>query len=151
MRTFLSASQRTLIISGLLLAVSVTHAQTYLDTDLKKNIQPITGALKTITLLEPKAYEYNTSQFNHLKLPGGVQYGFIAEDVAKIVPGVVTYSRVSYMRGKNLFRTATVPSVNMESLVPVLIASVREQQLAIEQLRAEIMELKKQLGTAGNK
>lgn len=126
----------------------VAQAQTYTDTDLKKNIQPISEPLKTIRQLEPKAFEYNTSKYDHLKLPSGVQYGFIAEDVEKIVPGAVTYSKVSYMRGKNLFRSASVPSVNMDRLVPVLIASVREQQVAIEQLKAEIADLKKQLGTA---
>lgn len=148
MRTFKSVSKVIAIVVVVFFTVSAVQAQTYTDTDLKKNIQPISEPLKTIKMLEPKAFEYNTSKYDHLKLPSGVHYGFIAEDVERVFPGSVTYSKVSYMKGKNLFRSASVPSVNMDRLVPVLIASVREQQAAIEQLRAEIVELKRQLGTA---
>ena len=146
MRTILSATNIlcTLVFIVCSLAVS---AQSYSDTELKQNIQPISDPVKRLSLLEPKVFEYNTGKFKHLNLPSGVQYGLIAEDANKVVPGIVSYSNVSYIRGKNLYKTAHIPSVNMEQLVPLLIASIKEQQQAIEQLRSEIADLKNQVRT----
>ena len=47
------------------------------------------------------------------------------------------------MTGKNLFRNTTTKQINLEGLIPVLIASIQEQQAEINALRAEVEALKK--------
>jgi hypothetical protein len=46
------------------------------------------------------------------------------------------------MFGKNTYRTRKVKTVDMESLIPILVASVKEQQAEIEQLKKELQVLK---------
>jgi hypothetical protein len=46
------------------------------------------------------------------------------------------------MVGKNLYKNATVQSIDLEGLVPVLIASIKQQQAQIDQLRMEVEALK---------
>lgn len=130
------------IFFGTFFLAGQLKAQQLSDQKIKTNIAPIENPLQLIKSLQPLRYEYNTTEYRHLKLPGGVRYGFIAEDVQKVLPGVVYNKPYSYISGKNATRQATVKNVDMESLVPVLIASLKEQQQQIEQLRAEIESLK---------
>lgn len=72
----------------------------------------------------------------------GTQYGFIAEDIAQTFPELVAEKSFSYMFGKNAYRTAKVKTVDEASLIPVLVASIKEQQEQIEKLKQEIENLK---------
>jgi len=124
---------------------STLHAQAVRDSDIKKNIQPLSQPVETIAQLQPRVYQYDQSGYKHLNLPAGTRYGFIAEDVQKVIPGMVSYKKVSYMKGKNLFQSTTVPYINMENLVPLLVASVQELQETIDKMNSEMQELKQQV------
>lgn len=113
------------------------------DNVVKKNISPITNPLQVIRSIQPMMFEYNNSQYSHLKLPSGPQYGFVAEEFQRVFPAMVYKKPYSFMSGKNSYKTATVKSIDMESLIPILVASIKEQQAAIDQLKAEIEMLKK--------
>lgn len=119
------------------------QAQDLTDNMIKTNVSHISEPLKVITSLQPMTFEYNTRQYSHLKLPSGRQYGFMAEDFQQVLPGLVHKKPYSFMSGKNSYRNATVKTIDMESLVPVLIASIKEQQTQIDQLRAELEALKR--------
>lgn len=119
------------------------EAQQLTDNAIKTNVTPIENPLQVIKALQPMTYEYNTAEYRHLKLPTGTRYGFIAEDFQRVLPGLVYSKPYSYMSGKNATRNATVKSIDMESLIPVLIASLKEQQVQIDQLKAELELLKK--------
>lgn len=125
------------------LAVQPVFSQDLSDNDIKKNITPVQKPLEQITALNPAVFEYNTSRYDYLKLPGGTHYGFIAEEFQQVFPGLVYKKRYPYMAGKNAYRNATVRNIDMQALIPVLVAAVREQQEQIEQLRTEIEALKK--------
>jgi hypothetical protein len=127
---------------GLFISVNAC-SQDLSDKDLKTNITDIQNPLKQITSLDPKMFEYNTSRYNHLSLPGGIHYGFIAEDFQQVFPEMVYKKPYSYMHGKNSYRNATVKTINFEDLVPVLIASIKEQQAQINELRQELERLKR--------
>lgn len=118
------------------------EAQQLTDAAIKTNINPIENPLKLVRSLQPLSFEYNTSQYRHLKLPTGTRYGFIAEDFQRVMPGLVYNKPYTYMAGKNSTRNASIKSIDMESLIPVLIASIKEQQAQIDQLKAEIELLK---------
>jgi hypothetical protein len=78
-------------------------------------------------------------------LPGGKQYGFLAEDVQQVFPELIRYRNMNYATGKNSSRTAQVKTMDMESLIPILVASIKEQQAEIEKLKAELSELKQKV------
>lgn len=126
-------------------------AQNIKDASLKTNVHPISRPVAMLQQLEPRTFEYQTNTYKHLDLPAGTHFGFMAEGLAQVIPGAVNYRNVRYMQGKNLYRTARVPQVNMEALIPLLVASVKEQQQQIEVLQAEVSALKQRLGIGNNK
>jgi hypothetical protein len=131
---------------AMVLLTAGTYAQNIPDTEIKKNISGINNPLQSIIRLEPKAFEYNKDKFKDLKLPGGRQYGFVTEEVQSVFPELVSTRSYSYMAGKNLFRTAKIKCLDTESLIPILVASIKEQQQEIEKLKIEIQALKNQSG-----
>jgi hypothetical protein len=137
-----SYSKRLLSLLVALTVSVIVYSQDLSDRDIKTNITSIDNPLQRITSLDPKMFEYNTGRYSHLRLPGGTQYGFIAEEFQQVFPGMVHKKPYSYMSGKNSYRNTTVKTINLESLIPVLIASIKEQQVQIEQLRAEVDRLK---------
>ena len=112
------------------------------DNQLKKNTTPIIGALSAVNQIEPVTYQYDTRQFNNLKLPTGTQYGFDAASLQQVLPGVVKTESILYPAGKNQQRSVDVAKVDMQSLVPVLLGAIKEQQQQIDALRAELQTLK---------
>jgi len=115
---------------------------TVTDNQLKKNTTPISGALSAINQIEPVTYQYDTKQFNNLKLPAGTQYGFNTDNMAQVLPGIIKTESILYPAGKNQQRSVDVAKVDMQSLVPVLLGAIKEQQQQIDALRAELQTLK---------
>lgn len=142
--------RRNAIIAGLLCLSPVMFAQEVSDVSIKKNVQQISEPLKSLASLEPRTFEYDQEKYQHLKFPKGKQYGFIAENMQSVFPNLVKYTTHTYMFGKNTYRTTKVKTVDIESLIPVLVASVQEQQLEIEKLKAEINRLKGTGTSTGN-
>jgi len=64
----------------------------------------------------------------------GKQIGFIAQEVEKVVPEVVTYSKET-----DLYTLQYAP------VTALLVEAMKEQQKTIEQLKAENEALKKQM------
>lgn len=126
-----------------LLAVSPAFSQTVSDIELKKNIQPVTSALNRLIQLKPSVFEFETGKFKHLNLAQGRKFGFLTDNVEAVFPELVTQKKVSYMFAKNGYRNTTYKSVDEASLIPLLVASIKEQQQQIDELKAAIEELKK--------
>lgn len=124
------------------LIISHAAAQDLRDNEVKSNVSPLTGSLESVLSLEPKVFEYRQGHAERLKLPGGTQVGFIAEDVQRVFPSLVSKKPYSFMTGKNAYGMATVKQVDMQGLIPFLIASIKEQQAQINSLRAELERLK---------
>ncbi|EOR95727.1 DNA topoisomerase IV subunit A [Arcticibacter svalbardensis MN12-7] len=128
-------------ISCLTLSVSAqTNRPT--NSELIKQSSPLINTLSDINQLNPVIFEYDTNQSQKLKLPSGQQYGFIAEDVHKIRPELVKSSKKMIPAGKNAFNTVDVKDVDMNSIIALLVASVKEQQIEIERLKSEMQSLK---------
>ena len=57
---------------------------------LKQNINDFSSAMEIINQLHPKYYEYrHDSHYQLMNLPKGEHYDLIAQDVEKILPGLV--------------------------------------------------------------
>ena len=108
-------------------AVSFTAAS---DSRIKKNIVNSTYGLATVLKLRP--VEYNLTS-NDLK-----QVGFIAQEVQKLVPEVVTGKDGDISKGEIL-------GITYSNLVPVLTKAIQEQQKQIEDQNAKIAAQQKQI------
>ena len=123
-------------------AISVTLlAQQVSDNAIKKNVKEISTPLQKVLQLEPKVFEYNTERYSHLQLPSGRKFGFMAENMQRLFPELVTTSNKSYMFGKNVYKNAAIKTIDESGLIPVLVASIKEQQAEIEKLKRDIADL----------
>lgn len=118
-------------------------AQTINDEQTKLNVKGIRNPVEKLVQLKPVSFEYNTKQYKFLNLQSGKQYGFLSDNIQAVFPELVKEKRVSYMQGKNNYKHASIASINETSLIPVLVASIVEQQKQIDQLKSEIEALKK--------
>ncbi len=100
------------------------------DRRIKKNIVNSNYGLATVLKLRP--VEYNLIS-NDLR-----QVGFIAQEVQKLVPEVVTGKEGDLSKGEIL-------GITYSNLVPVLTKAIQEQQKQIEEQNSKIAAQKKQI------
>jgi len=61
------------------------------DQKLKQNIRDFTSAMDIINKLKPKQYEFRQEgNYKLMSLPQGSHFGLIAQDVERVLPGLVT-------------------------------------------------------------
>lgn len=116
------------------------------DSRLKKNITGLNGALSIVSQLKPKTYDYVVDE--DLSLPTEKQYGFLAQDLEKVLPELVkdveTLSAPTLKEGGEEGEmtdpevTGTIKSVNYTALIPILVQAIQEQQAEIDELKAEL-------------
>ncbi len=116
---------------------------------LKKNIRPISGALNTVMALEGKNYSYKREAYPQLNLPVGNQYGFVADDVEHLLPEAVmdVYHAEEVDEDGNVLEgtDVTFKGMNYQSLIPVLVEAIKEQQGQIKALQHENVEMKAEI------
>ena len=97
---------------------------TYSDRSLKTNIQLLDGALDKVMMLEPTTYEKVSTGKNEI--------GFIAQDVAKVVPEICAIDASGEGRGIDYSRMSTL-----------LVGALKAQQDQIAQLKEIVAKLQK--------
>ena len=100
------------------------------DIRWKKDIKPLENSLSKILSLQGVNFNWRKDEYPELKFSDGVQVGFIAQDVEKVFPEVVTTDNNGYK------------GISYERIIPMLTAAIQEQQKQIEELKSEIKELK---------
>ena len=96
------------------------------DRRLKRDILPLSNyGLKQVMQLNPVSYIYKDDSANTH------QVGFIAQEVQKIIPEVVTGKEGDLSKGESL-------GIVYGNLVPVLTKAIQEQQAEIEALKAKL-------------
>jgi hypothetical protein len=136
-----------MLFALVLFSVSAKAQTTVSENELKTNITPLTSSLNYVNRLQPISFQYNTQSVKGVKLPGGTQYGFNTANIQSVLPGVVRTESIMYPAGKNQYRSVDITKVDMQSLVPVLLGAIQEQQQQIEALKAEVQSLKQSRGT----
>jgi hypothetical protein len=91
---------------------------TYSDERLKSDVKPLRNALKTVNSLKAVNFTWKTD--------GGNDFGFLAQDLQKVIPQAV------HGNDKGFF------GVDYGRLTAVLVSAIQEQSLEIEALKAEI-------------
>lgn len=144
---FTSIKHIAFITLGLFIS-TVSIAQTINDQQTKLNVATINNPVERLAMLKPISFEYNTKQYKFLNLQSGKQYGFLSDNIQAVFPELVKEKRVTYMQGKNNYKSASIAKIDETSLIPVLVASIVEQQKQIDQLKSEVDALKKKGATA---
>ena len=97
------------------------------DRRLKQNIQPINYGLDAVMKLEPTTYQFIADKEKRQR------FGFIAQDLEKVIPEVVRKDDKDNL------------NVSYLDLMAVLVKSVQEQQAIITQLQKEVALLNAQI------
>ena len=90
----------------------------------KTNIRTLDGALETVERLRGVSYDSKTN--------GKHEIGVIAEEVGKVLPEVVSYEQ----------NGVDAQGVDYSQLTALLIEAIKQQEVKIQQLSAEIEQLK---------
>jgi len=113
------------------------------DEQLKLNIQELAPdvAVTKLLALQPKTYDFNQDQFGFMHLPSEHQFGMIAQNVADVLPELVT----NIHQPAELDSTGGVvhPEVDFKAMsyqgfIPLLIAGFQRQQATIASLQTQI-------------
>jgi hypothetical protein len=118
------------------------------DQRLKENIKPVESMLDKIMQLKPSLYNYK-KEYQGVNLASGTQMGFIAQEMEKVFPQLVSIIPDKNIDGSKI---ADYKSINYIGLIPVLTKAIQEQQKTIadvkqenEAMKAENQELKSRL------
>jgi hypothetical protein len=108
---------------------SATSYVTSSDYRLKEDVQPMTGALAKVAALKPVTYKW--------KVDGSDGEGFIAHELAEVVPDCVTGEKDAVdAEGNPVYQ-----GIDTSFLVATLTAAIQEQQAIITSLTARIAAL----------
>jgi hypothetical protein len=110
---------------------STTAYNTSSDYRLKENIQPMTNCLEKVALLKPCSWKW--------KHNGTTGHGFVAHELAEIVPDCVTGEK----DGVNQDGQPIYQGVDASFLVSFLTSSIQELKSELDLLKAEIEKLKR--------
>lgn len=108
------------------------------DIRTKTGVLAIEDASAIINKLRPVHYQFAKNKFESLDLPEGKQYGFVAQEVEKILPELVSISAETEVDGE----TSSLKGVNYIQMIPVLTQAMQEQHDVIQKQQDEINELK---------
>ena len=111
------------------------------DAKLKNNIADFSSGLKIINQLKPKTYYYNTDKYNAMGLNKHLNYGFLAQDLEKVVPEMVITQKALVSKDASGRHYEDVKLVANMTLIPILTKAVQEQQAQIEELKALVEKL----------
>ena len=100
------------------------------DARWKKNVAPISDALDKVLKLRGVSFDWRADEFPALKFSSGGQIGFIAQEVKKVFPEIVSSDAAGYL------------GISYEKLAPVFAEAIKEQQRQISAQQGEIENLK---------
>jgi hypothetical protein len=127
----------TLHVSGTIRASTIINTAAFACSDIryKTEIRPISNSLNLIKKLEGKTYYWKQKEFPDWQFQSGKQYGFIAQEIEKILPSIVLTDSTS-----NHYK-----AVDYSRLSPILVEAVKEQQNIIDSLKQNLQKQDLQL------
>ena len=132
--------------SGDIGAVLPGNFYTISDQRLKKNIQPLTNSLGKVLAMKGYTYDANMEDYPKYIAANRKCIGFLAQELEQVLPEAVTEKSIPSLNSnkenpdKNP-ETMKVKAVSMNSVIPVLVEAIKEQQQLILDLQARIATL----------
>jgi len=115
-------------VNGDIIANSIAGSS---DIRYKKNIRTIENALDKVKSLRGVYFNWDQNEFPDRQFGSNVEVGFIAQEVEKIIPEIVTKDKT-----KEEYR-----SVKYDKLVALLVEAIKEQQKQIDSLTIKVNNL----------
>jgi len=103
------------------------------DLRYKKDIAPIKNSLSRVMNMQAVTYNWKINEFPGKHFPDALQIGFIAQDMEKIIPQLVTTDSDGYK------------GIDYGRLTPVLTEAIKEQQKMIESLQTKNNDLQNEV------
>ena len=103
------------------------------DVRFKTNIRPVENALDKVKALRGVYFNWNQEAFPEKNFAAEVELGFIAQEVEKIIPEIVSKDK-----SKDEYR-----SVKYDKVVALLVEAIKEQQKQIDSLTTKVNYLSK--------
>jgi hypothetical protein len=122
------------------------------DASLKTNVDTIADGLALLASLTPKHYEYVTNGTS-FELPGGVHYGFLAQEVEATMPGLVkefTAPAVRDTAGVVVVPEQTVKAINYIEIIPLLVEGIQTLNATVQVQQQQITQLQQDLSLCCN-
>jgi hypothetical protein len=116
-------------VNGDIIANSIAGSS---DLRYKTNIRPIYNALDKVKALRGVYFNWDQQNFPDKNFGEQDELGFIAQEVEKVVPEIVTQDKT-----KEAYR-----SVKYDKLVALLVEAIKEQQKQIDSLKIELNKKK---------
>ena len=117
-----------LYVNGDITANSVAGTS---DIRFKTNIRPVVNALDKIKALRGVYFNWNQKSFPEKEFGAQDELGFIAQEVEKVVPEIVTKDKT-----QEEYR-----SVKYDKLVALLVEAIKEQQKQIDSLNRKVKKM----------
>ncbi|MEZ4737901.1 MAG: tail fiber domain-containing protein [Flavobacteriales bacterium] len=111
------------------------------DSQLKRDVQEIENASALLAQLNPRSYEYDSDAFGFMGFDSGRHMGLMADEVAEVLPSAVkdiTRPADVDSLGNEVNPAVSFKALNYQELIPLLIASNKEQQDRIDRLESMI-------------
>jgi hypothetical protein len=112
-------------VNGDIIANSIAGSS---DIRFKKNIRPVMNALDKVKALRGVYFNWDQQNFPDKNFGEQDELGFIAQEVEKVVPEIVTKDKT-----KEAYR-----SVKYDKLVALLVEAIKEQQKQIDSLKIQV-------------
>jgi len=113
--------------------INSTGALLTSDRRFKKDIENIPNSLELVRKIQGTKYHFNQEAFPDRNFGGGLQYGFIAQELEQVIPEATVLNSDGYY------------AVNYTMLIPVLTEAIKEQDKTVTELRNELAELRSQI------
>lgn len=121
--TLLAFHKNVTAVGSISVTASATAYNTSSDYRLKENIAPMVGALDTVQALKPVTYNW--------KVDGSDGQGFIAHELAKVVPDCVSGEKDAVDEDGN----PVYQGIDTSFLVATLVAAIQELKAEIDLLK----------------
>jgi hypothetical protein len=122
-----SNPQYKLDVNGTLRCFGFTNSS---DARWKTNILTVANPLETILALRGVTFEWNKDKFREMNFRDGRQIGFLAQEVEKVLPNLVTTDSTGYK------------SVAYVDVIPLLVEAMKAQQKQHDADKAELHAVK---------
>lgn len=113
------------------------------DEKFKTDVTPLNSALTLVNKLNPVSYQLKTKEYPMMNFPDARQYGFIAQELEQVIPLLVESG--SHPGATKQDQDIQLKAVNYIGMVPVLTKAIQEQQLIIEELKAELQQQREEI------
>jgi hypothetical protein len=119
--------QASTVVGNISVTSSATSYNTSSDYRLKENVVPMEGALDRVAQLKP-------SRFNFIADSDKTVDGFLAHEVAEVIPEAITGEKDAVDEEGN----AIHQGIDQSKIVPLLVGAIQELKAEIETLKSQI-------------